>query len=183
MYRRYQPKNPNVSAQHNTQPQASNPQNQRRSPQAAQPPGRQPAPARTQQTGRQGAGGMQQPMHAEHQKHTAGSSPPPGAGARPTPQRHAGQQQHPQGHTRNSGQHQTADRPKHTSPLFGLIPPSLYNPETKKVLGFLSAEDLLLIALIFLFLDNEDNDDPMIIYALLYILLSDYVDLGDLLSL
>ena len=32
-------------------------------------------------------------------------------------------------------------------------------------------------ALILLFLDNEENDDPMLVYALLYILLSDYIDL------
>ena len=61
--------------------------------------------------------------------------------------------------------------------MLGIIPPSLYNPETKKVFGFLSTEDLLLAALILLFLDNEENDDPMLVYALLYILLSDYIDL------
>ena len=62
-------------------------------------------------------------------------------------------------------------------PLLGLLPPSLYNPETKKVLGLFSAEDLLLAALILLLLDNEENRDPMLIYALLYLLISDYIDL------
>lgn len=59
----------------------------------------------------------------------------------------------------------------------GLIPPALYNPESKKVLGIFSAEDLLLAALIIILLDNDSNEDPMLIYALIYILISDYVDL------
>lgn len=59
--------------------------------------------------------------------------------------------------------------------LFGLLPPSLYNPKTKKLFGFLDAEDLLLVALIFLFLEREDEDETVIL-ALLYILLSDYID-------
>lgn len=61
--------------------------------------------------------------------------------------------------------------------LSGWIPSSLYNPETKKVLGVLSAEDLLLAGLIFLLLENEEEQDSMLVYALLYILLSDYIDL------
>ena len=71
------------------------------------------------------------------------------------------------------------DRHRGKSPrsmLFGLLPPSLYNPQTKKLFGFLDAEDLLLVALIFLFLEREDEDETVIL-ALLYILLSDYIDL------
>ena len=43
----------------------------------------------------------------------------------------------------------------------------------------MSAEDLLLAALILVLLDNkcEDEDNSMLIYALLYILLSDHIDL------
>ena len=70
------------------------------------------------------------------------------------------------------------DRHRGKSPrsmLFGLLPPSLYNPKTKKLFGFLDAEDLLLVALIFLFLEREDEDETVIL-ALLYILLSDYID-------
>lgn len=63
------------------------------------------------------------------------------------------------------------------NPIFGFVPTSVYNPETKKVLGMFSAEDLLLAGLIFLLLENEENNDPMLVYALLYILLSDYIDL------
>ena len=71
---------------------------------------------------------------------------------------------------------------KHTpksskNPILGIIPTALYNPETKKVLGVLSAEDLLLVGLIFLLLENEEMEDPMLLYALLYILISDYIDL------
>lgn len=61
--------------------------------------------------------------------------------------------------------------------ILGLLPPSLYNPRTKKILGFLSAEDLLLAALIFLMLDSDKDDDSIMVYVLLYLLLSDYIDL------
>lgn len=64
-----------------------------------------------------------------------------------------------------------------THPILGWIPSSVYNPSTKKVLGMFTAEDLLLAGLIFLLLENEDNQDPMLVYALLYILISDYIDL------
>ena len=61
--------------------------------------------------------------------------------------------------------------------ILGLLPPSLYNPQTKKILGFLSAEDLLLAALIFLMLDSGREEDSIMVYVLLYLLLSDYIDL------
>lgn len=63
------------------------------------------------------------------------------------------------------------------NPLLSFIPSSIYNPETKKVLGVLSAEDLLLIALILILLDNRCDDDKMLIYALAYVLISEYIDL------
>lgn len=68
---------------------------------------------------------------------------------------------------------------KHPHPLTKLIPQSLYNPETGKVLGMLSAEDLLIVALILLLIDGGDeaSDNSFLIYALLYILLSDHIDL------
>ena len=40
------------------------------------------------------------------------------------------------------------------NPVSSFIPPSLYNPETQKVLGLFSAEDILLAALIFLLLEK-----------------------------
>ena len=67
--------------------------------------------------------------------------------------------------------------PTKKSSISALIPPSLYNPETQKVLGLFSAEDILLAALIFLLLENNDSDDSMLVYALIYILISDYIDL------
>lgn len=64
--------------------------------------------------------------------------------------------------------------------LCGILPTSVYNPKTKKLFGFFTAEDLLLIALIFLFADNDEDSDPTIIIALIYILISDYIDLPEL---
>jgi len=62
-----------------------------------------------------------------------------------------------------------------------IIPKGFYDPKTKKVLGFFTAEDLLLVALIFIFLDSEDEDNPLTALALLYVLLGDYLDFGDFL--
>lgn len=63
--------------------------------------------------------------------------------------------------------------------LLKFIPQSLYNPETGKVLGFMSAEDLLIAALILVLLDNSDGEreNTMLVYALLYVLISDHIDL------
>lgn len=64
-------------------------------------------------------------------------------------------------------------------PLMNFIPKSLYNPQTGKVLGIMSADDLLIIALILIMLDGCDDceDNSMLIYALIYILLSEYIEL------
>lgn len=66
-------------------------------------------------------------------------------------------------------------------PVTKFIPQSVYNPETGKIFGFLSAEDLLIIALIIILLDGggEDckEDNSILIYALIYILLSEYIKL------
>ncbi len=63
--------------------------------------------------------------------------------------------------------------------LQSLLPPTVYNPDTKKILGFLSAEDLLLVALIFLFMANDDEDNTLMVLALVFVLISDYIDLSD----
>lgn len=65
------------------------------------------------------------------------------------------------------------------APLLGLIPHHIYNPDTKKILGVLSSEDLLLIALIFLFLESSEDDNPLMVLALVYVLLGEYIDFGD----
>ena len=70
----------------------------------------------------------------------------------------------------------------HESFFENIIPKGLYDPKTKKVLGFFTAEDLLLVALIFIFMDSEDEGNPLMALALLYVLLGDYLDLGDFLS-
>lgn len=65
--------------------------------------------------------------------------------------------------------------------LSSVVPSSIYNPATKRVLGFLTAEDLLIIALVFLFAENSEKCDPLLIPALIYILISDYIDFPDIL--
>lgn len=59
------------------------------------------------------------------------------------------------------------------------IPSSVYNPQSGKVFGILSTEDLFILALILLLLDSEepDEDNSMLILALIYILLSEHIDL------
>lgn len=57
-----------------------------------------------------------------------------------------------------------------------LLPNSLYDSKSKKLFGIMGSEDLLLIMLIFLLIENEDGDNYLI-YALLYLLVSDYVDI------
>lgn len=85
---------------------------------------------------------------------------------------------------------------KYLNMLTGLIPQSLYNPKTGKILGIISPEDLLIGALILLILDNINNkkdlceyenennsnnlnteDSYMLILALLYLLLSEHAEL------
>lgn len=87
---------------------------------------------------------------------------------------------------KNGGQNPRGSRKAPPSPslagvIHSLIPTSVYNPKTKKLFGVLSSEDLLIIALIFLFLENDEEDNSMTVLALIYILLSDYVDLSGLL--
>lgn len=74
-------------------------------------------------------------------------------------------------------QKETKCRKEH--PLTKFIPQSVYDPKSGKVLGFLSAEDLLLVALILLMIDTDDGetDNSMLVYALIYILISEHIDL------
>ena len=71
------------------------------------------------------------------------------------------------------------NKEKKEHPLTKFIPQSVYDPKSGKILGFLSAEDLLLVALILLMIDAEDNDadNSMLVYALIYILISEHIDL------
>ncbi len=66
---------------------------------------------------------------------------------------------------------------KKENPILHLLPPAFYNAETKKVFGMFSAEDLLLVALIFLLLDSKETEDSILVYLLVYVLISDYIDL------
>lgn len=158
MYRRYAP-NPNPRQNPNSgQGQNQNghpPSRPQPAPQTRSNPNRKPQPSGGQQKSvpnRKGAPGQKNHPEAPPSKHPHTNDPSP----KPQEKKKL---QLPQ------------------NPILGLIPTSVYNPETKKVLGMFSAEDLLLAGLIFLLLENEENDDPMLVYALLYILISDYIDL------
>ncbi len=78
----------------------------------------------------------------------------------------------------NAKQEETRKKPH---PITKLIPQSVYNPENGKILGLLSAEDLLIIALIIVLLDGGSEESPednsTLIYALLYILLYEHIKL------
>ncbi len=63
--------------------------------------------------------------------------------------------------------------------LHHFLPPSIYNSKTQKILGILSSEDLLLIALIFLFMENDESDNQLVVLALIYVLISDFIDLSN----
>jgi len=80
-------------------------------------------------------------------------------------------------HTHHDHHHRGKHHKNAKNPLLSFIPSSVYNPENGKILGFLSAEDLLLIAMILMFLDSEEDGDNLMVYALLYILASDWFDL------
>lgn len=54
--------------------------------------------------------------------------------------------------------------------IFNFIPSEIYNRDNKRILGLLTAEDLLLFALILLVADSDDNDNIPLLVALIYIL-------------
>lgn len=62
------------------------------------------------------------------------------------------------------------------------LPKEIYNCETHKFFGFLSGEDILIIGLILMVLDGGCDEDLFLILALLYILLSDWIDFGNILA-
>ena len=180
MYRRYSPKqnpqNGNGQSQDMRRNAAADRQNAKNETGAAQ----------NAQNSKEfnGHGQMKRPQ-SEHNVHNQMRRPQSAQNARGPMRRQQSEQgrQPPPRHT--AGSNQPAEKNKTErkkfkiprNPISGLIPSALYNPESKKVLGVFEAEDLLLVALIFILLENDENDDPMLIYALLYILLSDYIDL------
>ncbi len=68
---------------------------------------------------------------------------------------------------------------KKAHPITKIIPQSIYNSETGKIFGLLAPDDLLIIALILLLIDSgdEEEDNSLLIYALLYILIAEHIDL------
>ena len=126
-------------------------------------------------------GHMQQSMNGNH-------SNPQSSNHNSNPQQSGNHNHPPQNSGLNVPQQHSNPPPQHggkntfniSSILNSIIPSSVYNPETKKVFGILTAEDLLIVALIFLFSENSEDCDPLLIPALIYILLSDYIDLPEL---
>ena len=91
----------------------------------------------------------------------------------------------PQNPVVQNRQHQNGQQPhqkaqkKQTNFLKGFLPTSIYDPKQKKLFGFLSAEDLLLAALIFLLLEKDDEDNLLMILALSYVLISEYIEIPE----
>ncbi len=122
------------------------------------------------------------PQNGSHIAPPQHSNPPP-QHSNPPPQHSNPPPQHsnpPPQHSNPPPQHGGKNTFNISSILNSIIPSSVYNPETKKVFGILTAEDLLIVALIFLFSENSEDCDPLLIPALIYILLSDYIDLPEL---
>ena len=123
----------------------------------------------------QQCGHMQQSMNGGYNTPSQNGNhnhPPQNSGLN-VPQQHSNHGNHPP-------QHGGKNTFNISSILNSIIPSSVYNPETKKVFGILTAEDFLIVALIFLFSENSEDCDPLLIPALIYILLSDYIDLPEL---
>lgn len=64
------------------------------------------------------------------------------------------------------------EEPNIVKSILNFIPPGIYNTETKKILGILTAEDLLLAALILMIADSDENDDLALLIALVYIFMA-----------
>lgn len=106
-----------------------------------------------------------------------------------SPQNSHGQNRHqnlqpqnpPEQSRQSQGGQQTHKNPQKKQINFfkGLLPSSIYDPKHKKLFGFFSAEDLLLAALIFLLLEKDDEDNLLMILALLYVLISEYIEIPE----
>lgn len=86
---------------------------------------------------------------------------------------------HKENHSKNQPpkENQKSNNPRKNGFLAGLIPTSVYNPETGKIFGRISPDDFFIIALILLLIDKDAEENKMLILVLLYVLLSDYIDL------
>lgn len=72
---------------------------------------------------------------------------------------------------------QQKERKKSSDFLKNLLPSSVYDPKRKKLFGIFAAEDILLVALIFLLLEKDDEDNLLMILALAYVLISEYIEI------
>lgn len=154
MYRRYEP----MQRQNTGHPEAE----QKTSPSAQQNKNNIPAPSKQIPNRNMGHNGNNSKNYNTYKPHSQ-----------------AQQVKNLQTHHKGMENSFNKNRDRISHPVTKLIPESLYNPETGKILGFLSAEDLLIAALILLLIDNscDDEDNSLLIYALLYILISDHIDL------
>lgn len=100
-----------------------------------------------------------QPMHNQPRQN-------PGHNIQPQKQQPSGGQQ----------PHQK-ERKKSSDFLKNLLPSSVYDPKRKKLFGIFAAEDILLVALIFLLLEKDDEDNLLMILALAYVLISEYIEI------
>lgn len=96
---------------------------------------------------------------------------------------HQGQTQHQsreENHRQSERHGQNTSR--HSGGISGLLqrflPPAVYDKNTKKIFGIIGAEDLLLLALIFLFMEKDDEENSLLVLALVFVLLSDFIDLS-----
>ncbi len=146
----------------------------------------------TQARGMRGEKQGQTPSHIGGQREQKQSSAPTSMGQKQRSLR--GKQEQGQRQNRpNTGKNRDfslEEKPKNLPPpkgkkgqggfgqiLYGLLPSSVYNPETKKVFGLLETEDMLLVLLILLLAENKEENQTMLMLALAYLLLSDYIDL------
>ncbi len=109
-----------------------------------------------------------QQMHGQARQNSAQGQPRqnPGQNFKPqNPQPSGGQQPHQK------------ERKKSSDFLKNLLPTSVYDPKRKKLFGIFAAEDILLVALIFLLLEKDDEDNLLMILALAYVLLSEYIEI------
>ncbi len=176
MYRRYEP--PRRTEQCESEQKSSRGTGVR-SAQPPPPPRQNNAAQSAGSSGRSGSPAAKQGAHGGGQN---GGAPKNNGTPRSKPQRgnpcHSAQKERSEKEPPRSEKTGSANTARLISKF---IPPSVYNPETGKILGFLSAEDLLLAALILLLIDNDGGEDgednSMLILALVYILISDHIDL------
>ncbi len=99
----------------------------------------------------------------------------------PPPKREENRQKPPPPPKREENRQKPPPAGEFKNPLH-FLPREVYNPESRKFFGKISAEDILLMGLILLILDRDCTEDFALVLALLYILFSDFLDFGNIFS-